>query len=193
MDRIDRELKTYLETARGLLPARDRLDAYPDVEDYRLFVEGKLEGAPLERMLKHLSSDAAAQEIVRGARALLDSAGSETEAVPAGLEARAKALVKGGGPSVRCPHCGQGITPFKKPLSLQRAWSWAWAAAAALSFALSFAFPARFMQFLVLTLLFGVKWVVDLRAQKTQILVYKALAAEDVPRHEHLHRTSSHL
>ncbi len=193
MERIDHKLKAYLESSRGVLPANDRLDAYPAVEDYRLFITGALEGQALERMLAHLKSDPDAQKLVRGARALIEaSAEASSQDVPAGAEARVRALVKRS-PQVRCPHCGQGITPFKKPLAVQRAWSWAWAAGACISFALSFVFPYRYMQFLALTLLFGVKWIVDRRAQKTQILIYKALAENKETPHEHLHRASSHL
>ncbi len=193
MENIDRQLKAYLESARGALPARDRLDDYPAVEDYRLFVTGALKEEALERMLAHLKIDPDAQELVRSARALLAaSAEAGGESVPPEMEARARGLVKES-PQVRCPHCGQGITPFKKPLSVQKAWSWVWAAGAVTSFALSFVFPYRFMQFLVLTLLFGVKWIVDRRVQKTQILVYKALSDNQEASHGHLHRTSSHL
>ena len=53
------------------------------------------------------------------------------------------------------------------------------------SFALSFVFRRYFMQFLVVTVLAGVKWVVEMRASKTQIMIYRALAEEP---QEHTHR-----
>ena len=77
------------------------------------------------------------------------------------------------GPS--CPHCGKPLTAFKKPLASQRLWNAVWMSAALVSFALSFALPRYFFQFIAMAVLSGVKWIVDRRATKTQILIYKAL------------------
>ena len=87
------------------------------------------------------------------------------------------------GPS--CPHCGGAITPFKKPLAMQRFWNLIWISAAAVSFALSFIFPRYFFQLVALTVLSGVKWIVDQRATRTQILIYKALLEDSESFHRH--------
>jgi len=118
----------------------------------------------------------------------------ERKDVPEPLVARAKALMPGR-PGVPCPHCGKPITPFKKPLRSQRLWNALWLALAAGSFALSFAFPGYFVQCVAAGFLFGVKWIVDQKAAKTQILIYKALQEEGSKEasSRDLHRSSSPL
>ena len=106
--------------------------------------------------------------------------GVTNEKVPTALLNRVKKF-KLQGPGPLCPHCGKPITSFKKPLAGQRLWNIAWASSAALSFLLSFLFHRYFFQFVALTVLFGVKWIVDQRATKTQILIYKALQEEAAP------------
>ena len=81
--------------------------------------------------------------------------------------------------SVACPHCGKAITPFKKPVSAQALWNGLWLLGMVVSFSLSFVFPRFFLQFLAAALLFGVKWIVDQKATRPQILIYKALLKED--------------
>lgn len=80
--------------------------------------------------------------------------------------------------SAACPHCGKAITPFKKPVFAQALWNGLWLAGMLVSFLLSFVFGRFFLQFLAATLLFGVKWIVDQKAMRTQILIYKALQEE---------------
>ena len=105
---------------------------------------------------------------------------SEKERVPKELVDRVKKFKLGGGPAPLCPHCGKGITSFKKPLLTQRILSIVWFLGMAGSFAASFAMPRYFFQFVAAAVLFGVKWIVDQRSTKTQILIYKALQ-EDSP------------
>ena len=109
---------------------------------------------------------------------------------PADLIDKAKRLMPSS-PKLACPHCGKPITPFKKPLSSQRWKNIFWLVSAAASFAMSFAMHRFFYQFLAATLLFGFKWIVEQRATKTQIMIYKALS--DNPEHQRLHRHSSRL
>lgn len=45
---------------------------------------------------------------------------------------------------------------------------------AAISFLLSFAMPHYFLQFLVATLLLGIKWVVDSKSTKMLVMIYEA-------------------
>ena len=45
---------------------------------------------------------------------------------------------------------------------------------AIISFSLSFIMPRHFVQFLVATLLFGIKWIVDAKSTKMLIMIYEA-------------------
>jgi hypothetical protein len=45
---------------------------------------------------------------------------------------------------------------------------------AILSFILSFAMPRHFIQFLVATLLLGIKWIVDSKSTKMLVMIYEA-------------------
>lgn len=116
---------------------------------------------------------------------------ADAEVVPPQALQRAKDLMRGG---VACPHCGKGITPFKKPYPQQKLMNGLWLILACGVFGLSFVFPRYFMQFLVLTVLFGFKWILEQRSAKSQILIYKALReGEESPRLKDLHRTHSGL
>ena len=138
---------------------------------------------PLDRTIK---------EFLKKERELLENMEeSAGERVPAALLRKVKALVPPGG-SPLCPHCRKPITPFKKPPGRQRIENALWLSVALVSFGLSFVFKGYFMQFLVLTLFAGVKWIFDQKATKTQILIYKALQEEGSSTKD-LHRVSSHL
>ena len=113
------------------------------------------------------------------------------ERVPARALERAKSLIIG---RIACPHCGKGITPFKKPYLRQKFLNGLWLVFSCAMFGLSFVFPHYFMQFLALTALFGFKWIVDQRATKSQILIYKALKDEhSLTGSRDLHNLPSHL
>lgn len=120
------------------------------------------------------------------------------ESVPPELVARAKDLVsRRAAGSAECPHCGKPITPFKKPLSQQKILNGVWLGLAVVSFLLSFAFPGYFVQCVAAGLLFGIKWAVDSKNTRTQILIYKALREEgeagSSSRIKDLHRHPTHL
>ena len=106
----------------------------------------------------------------------LDEAGN-TE-VPEGWVKAAKSLMPQG-KGIQCPHCRKLITPFKKPLQKQSLWNLSLGVATLSAFGFSFIFPRYFIQFLVGALLLGVKWIVDQKAMKTQVLIYKALQEEE--------------
>ena len=95
---------------------------------------------------------------------------------------------------IQCPHCRKPITPFKKPLKTQNLINLFWLALSAASFLCSFVTRRYFFQCLALALFFGIKWAVDQKATKTQILIYKALKDEDPSVHSRdLHNKVSHL
>ena len=110
------------------------------------------------------------------------SSEAESQKVPVALIRKAKDLMNLSRQFV-CPHCGKAITPFKKPISKQFLWNGVWLGGAVITFMLSFLFRRFFLQFLVVALLFGVKWIVDQKAMRTQVLIYKALKESD---REHL-------
>ena len=102
-------------------------------------------------------------------------ADSENENVPQDLLAKAKAIFPGRAERLSCPHCGKGITPFKDPLTKQKRKNALWMFLAVASFGGSFLAPRYFFQFLAAFLFFSFRWIVDQRATKTQIFVYKTL------------------
>ena len=99
---------------------------------------------------------------------------SESVEVPEALQHRAKRLLPGRS-DLSCPHCGKGITPFKKSLGSQKGMSVLWFALAVSAFALSFFVKPYFLQCVAVGILFGLKWVLAGRAARTQVLIYKAL------------------
>lgn len=191
MEKIDVELKNFLgrERRKGV----SRLSEIPSDEEFYLFVTDRLRGAALERMFAHLARTPEDQKLVAEARSLL-AAGGEAGmgSAPRASVAKAKALM-GRLPEALCPHCGKSITPFKKPPASQARTSSLWLAAAAAAFALSFVFRHYFFQYLVAAVLLGVKGIVEARAAKTQILIYKALKDDPSDRLSGLHKPADHL
>ena len=190
MDMIDSDIKNFLakerpDSALGNRPSA----AYPTTEDLYLFITDELEGEAYSKMIAHLRSHPEDQGLVAKARELL--AGGET-AVPRKAIEKAKGLVSEKA-KLNCPHCGKQITPFRKPLKKQFFWSAVWLILAATSFGLSFVYRARFIQLTALAVLFGVKWIVDQRATKTQILIYKAMKEGETSEAKDLHHSSSRL
>ena len=95
---------------------------------------------------------------------------------------------------IQCPYCRKPITPFKRPLKTQNLINLLWLALSAVSFLCSFVARGYFFQCLALALFFGVKWAVDQKSTKTQVLIYKALKDEDPGiRSRDLHNKVSHL
>ena len=96
--------------------------------------------------------------------------------------------------TAQCPYCRKPITPFKKPLKTQSLINFLWLALSMVSFAGSFVIRRYFFQCLVLALFFGIKWAIELKSTKTQILIYKALKDESSDVHSRdLHKSSTHL
>ena len=194
MDSIDDKLKEYLEKERQRL-GRGQRDLCPPTEDFYQFIMDELKGERLEKMLGHLRNCAEDQELVIKTRRLLgEEAAAQGQKVPPGLIQATKDLFRKTA-RLSCPHCGKAITPFKKSPQKQSWLNWAWLSLAVASFLLSFVFRRYFFQCLVLALLFGVKWIVDQKAARTRILIYKALKEGEgkAVSSKDLHRISSHL
>ena len=211
MDKIDLALKDFLEkggfassavkasapacrTGRDLrgsaAPNRALSAEYPSIEDLCRFIHDELDSVELERILNYLKIHPEDQELVAQARGLLSRMQeADSQSAPAVAVRRAQGLM-GQTTTLKCPHCGKPITPFKQPFKRQWLWNGLWLMLAILSFSLSFFVPRYFFQCLAAALLFGIKWIVEHRAQKTKILIYKALQREE---YQSLHRISSHL
>ncbi len=194
MDLLDKQIMDYLKSEVKAISRSERFRVPPSEEDFYLFITGKLEGRALADFLDYLKTEESAQIIVTKARTLVANEHEvEEEKVPAHWTSAAKDLLSKGS-VLHCPYCGKQITPFKKPIHRQQTNNVLWFAAAVASFAASFYYKHYFYQFLALSLFFGIKWIVDRKSSKTQILIYKALKDEE----EHvrsidLHKTQSHL
>jgi hypothetical protein len=177
MDHTERLLREYLQEMRLSASNRSTLRDFPDTEDFVLYCQDELEGEALVRFERCLTSDRRVQDMVLEAKRLMEEELPEQE-IPAGLVEKAKRLVKNSGQSAPCPHCGKHITPFKRPTANQKWTNLLWLLLTVISFALSFVFRRYFMQFLALTVIAGVRWAVEMRASKTQIMIYRALSED---------------
>jgi hypothetical protein len=195
MDKLETELKNFfLKKRTDLLKGAERASAaYPDATDLYLFVMDRLEGQALRRMLDYLKSHPDEQALVAQARELAEHS-EEIEKEKVSLKAiqKAKSLVAAQ-KSPLCPHCGKPVTVFKKPLLRQRLENSGWLLGAVAAFGLSFVFKRYFMQCLVLALLAAVKWIVDERATRTRVMIYKALKEDSSDESKDLHRTAGRL
>lgn len=63
--------------------------------------------------------------------------------------------------------------------SVKKGSQYKWLMFAAAPFALSFVFPRYFWQFLIATVILGLKWVFDTAASRTLIMVYEAWRGKD--------------
>lgn len=174
MDKLDSYIKEYCERRKGLY-FKSRFEDCPLPEELYSYLTGDIDPEDEERVILHLKKCPDDQEFVEKARQLLESLNeSEKADIPGAVIKNAKALMRKNR-EIACPHCGKKITTFKKPLNSQRMTNYIWLLLAAGSFALSFIYKHYFMQCLLVALLFGVKFIVDQKATKLQILVYKTL------------------
>lgn len=193
-DKLEQLIKQYLESrSNDRLERRENVN-YPASIDLYRYLNDELEGAELERLLAFLKKNEEWQALVSRARQILsEEEGWKNENVPPDMIRKAQALMGSKTKSASCPHCGKPITPFKTPLSSQQWMNRAWLALTLGSLALSFVIHRYFIQCLVVTALAGMKCIVEMRATKTQILIYKALTATDGPEHHRLHHETSRL
>ena len=192
-DKLEQWLQRYLESRPGSFRAAGGED-YPSALELYRYLNDELQGTSLERMLDFLKGNPEGQRLVLRARELMqDNSGWEKENVPTALLGQAKSLTGASGRSLVCPHCGKRVTPFKKPLKEQTAVAACFGALALGSLGLSFIFHHIYMQFLAVSVLAGIKAIVEMRVAKTQILIYKALSDGSGDREHRLHEHSSRL
>ena len=211
-DKIEFLIKNYLENRKTSVSGQREDAIYPSPEVLYDYLTDELKGPELERMLAFLRNNSEAQQLISKSREIMDSeSGWENEKVPQALLNQAKSLMRPRSLRSRhsaaalkallrqknaagvCPHCGKLITPFKRPLHSQQWKNVLWFGLAVLSFALSFVLRRFFYQFLAATLLFGFKWIVEQRATKTQIMIYKALSDDTGSERNRLHEHSPRL
>ena len=193
-DKLEQWLQRYLESRPGSSGTEGGGEDYPSAPELYRYLNDELQGTSLERMLDFLKGNPEGQRLVLRARELMQNDGEwEKETVSPETVSGAKSLMGVSGRSLACPHCGKRVTPFKKPLKEQRAVAALFGALALASFGLSFVFRHYFMQFLAVTVLAGIKAIVEMRAVKTQILIYKALSDTPEGREHRLHEHSSRL
>ena len=189
MDKIERILKEHLESGRGL--GKRESAGYPSAAELYRYLNDQMQDPELQRMLDHLRDNEDAQVLVSRARELLsEESGEKDKKAPPSMVEKAKALMSTAKTAL-CPHCGKSVTPFRRPPASQKRSNLALAAVALISLALSFIFHRYFMQFLIVTALAGMKAIVDLRATKTQIMIYKALSDDNAHGHSRLHEAKN--
>ena len=194
MDKLDKQILEYLEREAANLKGEARISEAPSTEEYCQFLHEELEGEALKKILQYLRNNPAAQKMIAQARRLVSQ---EKEAnmpwPPADWVKKAKDLMPKN-MDISCPHCGKGITPFKKPAKKQNLFNWLWLALCVTAFSISFIYRHYFFQCLAAAVLFGIKAIIDLKSTKTQILIYKALKEEEGhTRSKDLQNLSSHL
>ena len=169
MDDMDKELKGYFGRSETAHPGTRPAVGIDGVEVAR-FLEGQLTGERLAAVLRALQADATLRDCVRMSAGLTDQADAAgSEVVPAGWMTEMKALVKPVGGS-GCRVCAQR--------RMKDTASALWLLLAVGSFGLSFAFSHYFIQWVVLAAFFGFKWVMDRKAARTQVMIYKALSSD---------------
>lgn len=176
MDKTEALLKRYYASKAPELSKGIRPTDVPDAATLHAFLEDRLSGSALSKMLEALRADAELQELVLELRRLRGLEGeSERVSVPGGALERARAL-------------GAGLS--RRKLAPKRSYWGVWLALSIACFALSFWLAPYFIQWTAAGVLFGVKAIVDQRAAKTQVLIYKALEESEK---SHLQRPSSRL
>ncbi|MDD5681144.1 MAG: hypothetical protein PHI59_07875 [Candidatus Omnitrophica bacterium] len=160
---LDAILKTYF-TKKIALP--EKSGDCPSAEALAQYVLGTPSVGELYDIGNHIKSCKSCAELVEGA--LLYSAygkDMKLENVPAKVKNTAKSL----NPDYRQRERGI-MGYFKKNL---------WLLLSLASFTASFFTPRHFLQFLILTILFGLKWVFNKETTRTLIMVYNAWKKHD--------------
>ncbi len=193
-DPIEKEIREFLARKRASegLGKRPK-PGYPSEQDFYLYLTDKLDGRGLDEMLDHLTKNPDDQAFTASLRTAFGRIPeAEGQNVPEELLQSVRRRLPRRD-SVPCPHCRKPLTPFKKPLGRQKLLNAFWIGAGLAFFILSFAERGHFIQWSVLGALCLLKWIVDSKATKTQVLIYKALSETDGEKTRHLHRTESHL
>lgn len=172
----DKDLKEALSPAPGAGGTQDI-----GTEDLARYVDGRMGEEEERALLERLNADRSLQELILSLRESGGSGASEAD-VPLEWTRRAQALATGLTHGLECPHCHRQISAAHGAVLNRRRWAaYAWLGACALSFAASFCVPRYFVQWTVLAALLGLKWMLDARTVRSQVLIYRALQERSVP------------
>lgn len=180
----------------ALRPAPDAADR-SDIatEDLARYVDGRMGEEEERALLERLNSDRPLQDLILSLREGGVPDADRTD-VPADWMRRAKALSTGAPDGLECPHCHRQISAAQSAVLRRRKWlTYAWLGGCLLSFAASFWVPRYFVQWTVLAALLGLKWILDARTVRSQVLIYRALQEGGTPTGEsgRLQKHRAHL
>ncbi len=130
----------------------------PSEEMWQRFFDNDLTEGESEQMSAYLLQDKDAREFALKTRKILEESGSASMRAPKEWVTAAKKMA-----------ATKDLKPKKRNLYL------VWYGVAAVAFCMSFLMPRYYMQYLVLTVLAGIKAIADQRQAKMQILIYQAL------------------
>jgi hypothetical protein len=156
MDNIDKLLNDYMTNkpkagvSRGVFEPSEGL--------WQRFFDNSLTEGESEQMSAFLLQDKDAREFALKTRKILAESAAVSSQAPKEWVAAAKNMAT-----------SKALRPKKRHLYL------IWYGVAAAAFCMSFLMPRYYMQYLVLTLLAGIKAIADQRQAKMQILIYQAL------------------
>lgn len=164
-------------------------------EDLVRYVEGRMGEEEERALLERLNADRSLQDLILSLRADTPSEAGQVP-VPADWTLKARALAAGTSQGLECPHCHRQISAAQGTVLKRRKWmTYVWLGACLLSFAASLWVPRYFVQWTVLAALLGLKWILDARTVRSQILIYRALSEGGAPAGEsgRLQKHRAHL
>ncbi len=171
MDTIESKLKSFLDSHRASHSGQPRVDIYPTVQELLEYFNGRLDAAREKSMLRFIAASRENQDFILRAREIYETAHtpeSNQEVVPAALLARTQASLR-----------GRGKAPIK------RSHEWLWFSISLVAFAASFVIKRYFLQCLVVSLLFGIKWLLDRKTRATKLLIYQPLPTDSQSKTRH--------
>lgn len=186
----DKWIKEVLKPAASAVEAQEIA-----TEDLVRYVEGRLTEEEERELLERLNADRPLQDLILSLREGASTGAGQAQ-VPVDWTRRAQALAAAAPDGLECPHCHRQISAARGAVLKRRKWmTYAWLGGCLLSFAASFWVPRYFVQWTVLAALLGLKWILDVRAVRSQVLIYRALREGGTPMGEsgRLQKHRAHL
>lgn len=179
-------------SARRARTGRAASDEWPTEEEWYRYLTAREDDPRLETLSVRIASDPELRTFAEELRRLAESAEAGEAGGAAPPDWVERAVHAGREKTGRCPACGRPKAAPAPPAA--RRWiDAAWLAASAAAFTASFAVPRYFQQCLALAVLCGIKWIVNRRQTRTQILIARSLEPDSGRDAGHLHHRSSRL
>lgn len=162
-EKMEDILKTYFSRQRDI---PGKTPNCPSIETLGKYVSGELEPDELYNISNHTKGCKFCNELIEGA--LLHSAYGKQiklDSVPEKIKNRAKSLNPAYSPKER-----KKMDFFKKNI---------WLMFSLITLTLSFFISRYFMQFLILSVIFGLKWIFDRASTRVLIMIYNAWKKHD--------------